>query len=226
MYVPNDPDDLMLEYHVPVLRRYLDPNFSQDLINRQKEIDELYWSLFWGSGLSEVHRADSYQGGRVVQRQEPKPKGAPGESKLHSVKAKLTFYEIRGIAGLTRSRLSPLQGGREFWKRSSRDMEKFQRFQAILEIARDETAGFGGKLYFVYLPIYQDVVNGPGKDRDVVLSIVDSLEIPLIDYYPRLTAHADPLSLFPFRLNGHYTAEGYEGLAELIIEKALEGQAN
>ena len=31
--------------------------------------------------------------------------------------------------------------------------------------------------------------------------------------------HPDPPSLFPFRVNGHYTAEGYKLLAEIILTR-------
>ena len=40
----------------------------------------------------------------------------------------------------------------------------------------------------------------------------------MIDMHKEVFAkHDDPLSLFPFRINGHYTAEGYN----LVVESVL-----
>jgi len=48
------------------------------------------------------------------------------------------------------------------------------------------------------------------------------LDIPIIDIHEEVfDSHPDPLSLFPFRLFGHYTAEGYKLVAE-AIGKRLE----
>ena len=47
------------------------------------------------------------------------------------------------------------------------------------------------------------------------------LDIPIIDIHNEVfKIHPDPLSLFPFRIPGHYNAEGYRLIAE-AIEKQL-----
>lgn len=99
-----------------------------------------------------------------------------------------------------------------------------RRFRSILELARDETAGLGGEFYIVYLPSYEDVASGSPEGRDEVVMLVNQLGIPLIDFYSGLSNHPDGLSLSPYRLPGHYIAEGYKLLAELIIDEAFEGQ--
>ena len=43
------------------------------------------------------------------------------------------------------------------------------------------------------------------------------LDIPIIDIHNEVfKTHPDPLSLFPFRIAGHYNAEGYRLVAEAI----------
>ena len=51
-----------------------------------------------------------------------------------------------------------------------------------------------------------------------IIKIVNSLNIPLIDIHKDpFKKHSDPLSLFPFRKNGHYNAEGYSEIAKAIV---------
>ena len=43
------------------------------------------------------------------------------------------------------------------------------------------------------------------------------LDIPIIDIHSKVfDSHPDPLSLFLFRMPGHYNAEGYKLVAEEI----------
>jgi hypothetical protein len=45
------------------------------------------------------------------------------------------------------------------------------------------------------------------------------LGIPIIDFGEKLEKKGDPLAFFPWRLPGHYTAEGYALLANQIYEE-------
>ena len=54
------------------------------------------------------------------------------------------------------------------------------------------------------------------------MQTVNELDIPIIDIHREVfDPHLDPLSLFPFRKRGHYTAKGYRLVAE-VIGKRLE----
>ena len=73
-------------------------------------------------------------------------------------------------------------------------------------------------LYFVYLP---------SKYREHVLSTVTELGIPIIDIHKEVfVPHTDPLSLFPFRKNNHYNAEGYQFIAEVIEDRLKKDGMN
>jgi hypothetical protein len=93
-------------------------------------------------------------------------------------------------------------------------------FETILKEAKERTSAWGGTLYFVYLPAWQrygtKVNHGKLLHRDQVLSTVSRLEIPIIDVHEAFAQHPDPLSLFPFKLPGHYVAKGYEMVAAVI----------
>ena len=80
-----------------------------------------------------------------------------------------------------------------------------------------------GKVYFVYLPSRARYSTGDEhKHYDFVMQTVTELNIPIIDIHREVfDPHPDPLSLFPFRKRGHYTAKGYRLVAE-VIGKRLE----
>ena len=80
-----------------------------------------------------------------------------------------------------------------------------------------------GKLYFVYLSSFERYLTGnEHKNRDFVMQTATELHIPIIDIHKEVfEPHLDPLSLFPFRVHGHYNAEGYRLVAE-VIGKRLE----
>ena len=98
-------------------------------------------------------------------------------------------------------------------------------FAQVLGEAKQRVGSWGGQFYFVYLPAWQRYSETIQREnlhcRNDVLRLVEALEIPLIDFHQILSTHPDPLSLFPFRVDGHYTAEGYQLLAQQI-ERYLE----
>ena len=86
--------------------------------------------------------------------------------------------------------------------------------------------GWGGKMYFVYLPSFASYSTGiEDVNREFVMRTVTELGIPVIDIHTEAFAlHPDPLSFFPFRCGGHYNAEGYRLVGESIndpFEKPL-----
>ena len=97
-------------------------------------------------------------------------------------------------------------------------------FAKILTAARDRVAAWNGKLYLVYLPEFSryakaSINHGDFRKRNEVLGIVKSLGIPVIDIHQKVFAsHPDPLALFPFRMYGHYNAEGYNRVASAIVK--------
>jgi hypothetical protein len=107
--------------------------------------------------------------------------------------------------------------------------QPYSLFRKILEKARNITTSWNGRLYFIYLPSYEryatHVNHHTFYHRNEVLSIVSSLNIPTIDIHEEVFAtHPDPLSLFPFRIKGHYTAEGYRLVSQAISQHLQKEQ--
>ena len=57
--------------------------------------------------------------------------------------------------------------------------------------------------------------------------MVNQLDIPVIDIHQEVFSnHPDPLSLLPFRLAGHYNADGYGEVAKAIITSINRHEQN
>ncbi|MGB5673907.1 MAG: hypothetical protein WBO43_05115, partial [Gemmatimonadota bacterium] len=80
--------------------------------------------------------------------------------------------------------------------------------------------GWGGTLLFAYMPSRRRFAESSTANphRDSIIAQVETLGIPVIDLYEPLSDHPDPLSLYPFRIENHLTAEGYELAAEAVRE--------
>ena len=97
-------------------------------------------------------------------------------------------------------------------------------FRDILIKSKKNVESWNGKLYFVYIPSFSKYANSiEDINREFVIDLLKKLDIPLIDMQKEvLDLHDDPLSLFPFRRNNHYNADGYKLFAEAIINRLLE----
>lgn len=99
--------------------------------------------------------------------------------------------------------------------------EEFELFRNVLIEADKTVRGWGGQLHFVYLPQWARYANPElaNKNRERVLSMVDTLGLTIIDIHPAFVAHTDPLALFSFRrsANGHYSEEGHQLVAERVL---------
>ena len=94
-------------------------------------------------------------------------------------------------------------------------------FAEILAQAKARVDTSNGKFFFVYLPAgarYANILLPEIKQSERVLSIVNSLQIPIIDIRRIFQAQGDPLSLFPFRERGHYNETGHRLVAEEILK--------
>ena len=100
-------------------------------------------------------------------------------------------------------------------------------FENILKLSNKLTRENNSKLYFIYLPAYDrytlDNNHHNYKNYKKVIEIVESLNIPVIDINKELfEKHNDLLSLFPFRVWGHYNEKGYKLVAKTILNKIKE----
>ncbi len=170
-----------------ILKKYLDNiDYSNNLIDRQKEIDESIKS-FLSFHLEKKNSSISIKNEWISFSQ---------------IK---NFIKLVGIRNLIEPNIQEKP-------------ENIDLFKKILVRANSEINKWGGNMYFVYLPNYLNYSKGKKhKFKNEVIQTVKDLGIPLIDIHEKaFKSHDDPLSLFPFRENGHYNKYGYKLVAETI----------
>ena len=179
-----------------LLRHYMEKSFSQNLNDRQPEIDKALLQYVQDQAAAEVARQKAAQNRDTMS------------SRIRS------SLDFSARLGTLRRYLGLLDGGK---REGNRDI--LPLFRRILTEANDSARELNAKLYFVYLPQWERYGNPrlAFQKRNAVLDLVMSLDIPIIDLHPVFEAHPDPLSLFPLRRMGHYNKEGHRLTAELII---------
>lgn len=189
------------EKYSPLLRRYLEPSFSQRLIDRQAEVDRALMNY-----LNEVMQSQesSFSIEEFLKLQRLRK----------SVKS--VFDRPVGRNGLPGELIEFLQDNGA--PAAPADVELFR---VILQEARTTVSTWGGRLYFVYLPAWQRyrIPDLASQDREVVLRIVGGLDIPIVDLHGSFAEHPDPLSLFPSRRHAHYNVEGHRLVAQEVLKR-------
>jgi len=204
LYGGNDLQDLLEERKSRALLRYLD-GYSQDLVNRQGEVDSL---------LARIIDAEFVRHAEAEQVERVKDMRKQMSSLKTTIKQMVTLYEIRRRLSMDRQAIGA--AGNE---------EALPLFEQVMRRAGEMVRGWGGKLYVVYLPDWLTFARPPSPSRETLLSAVRRIGLPLIDFEERLHRTGDPLAYFPFRLPNHYTAEGYRLMADQIRE-ALAGPSS
>jgi len=191
--------DLAVENNIPVLRQYLRPEFRQGLAALQPDLDAV---------LINYIQAET---GKELQTP-PRPGLAYYSGKLLQTIKLSTIRERFGLLNLPApdesAQISEIEGGGEV------------TFSEVLSRAKAEVSGWGGTLYFVYLPTherYSGDRNVGVKRRQEVLAMVQALGLPLVDLDPRFSQSGDPPSLFPFRGAGHYNENGHALVAAEVL---------
>ena len=199
-YEGNDLRDLdTREKNSPLLMKYLTPSFSQRLWQRQHEIDQVLKD-YLETEMLKVGPVISFESILKVQ---------------HLRRALYDLYSRRSSEqGLPAELIDhfTLMGAPS----ESSDLRLLQR---ILAEAQKSVTSLGGKIVFVYLPTWERyrIPELASKDRNKVLAMVSDLGMTIVDLHLAMSAHADPLSLFPFRRYAHYNEEGHKLVGEEVV---------
>lgn len=100
----------------------------------------------------------------------------------------------------------------------SKPHELLPLFEKTIAAAKLRVEAFGGKLYFVYLPCWKRF-REPGYQfatKARIEEILKANDIPYLDMVTEFESTGKPKSLFPFELDGHYSAAGYRLVAECV----------
>ena len=188
LYSSNDMENLIEEMKSPVLKKYLiKDGFSQNLISRQEEIDSVLINYFKRERV------------RLMKK------------KIVDI---IKLSKLRDLIHLLPKN-----------KPKPKPVPK-TIFKDILQQSKQMVSEWDGEMYFVYLPSFHSQTSpvyanhytfSEERDRKIVMQTATELDIPIIDIQNEVfRTHPDPLSLFPFRVSGHYNAEGYRLVAEAI----------
>ena len=94
------------------------------------------------------------------------------------------------------------------------------RLKEILQLAKELVNKNNSKLYFIYLPEYDRYKNNyDDTNYDLIKNIVKQLDITFVDIPQEVfEKEKNALNLFPFKMYGHYTVEGYKKVSETIYK--------
>jgi hypothetical protein len=201
-YEGNDFADLHEEQAHPILRRYLEPEFSQDLLRHRVVLDQGVQAHLDGAAAAAASR------------------GGHGEGPTRAVRVKqqtrelLKLTKLRSLAGITIG-YRPEPGAAE-------------QYAQILDLGRQAVASWGGELVVIYLPTYNRYARrGSGttfQGRDIVLAAAAGLDIPIIDLVPAFDRQSRPLEMWTHGL-AHYSEAGNRLVATTVGDALLQIRA-
>jgi len=202
VFYENDLEDLEVERRFPLLRRYLEPGFSQQLVERRESVARSVRSVM------DAHLARLDGAGQTGE-------GPGGMTAATGPWGILTLSRLRlRVDGL-----------------HNRFLADYALFDRILGAANDEVGAWGGKLHLVYLPSWsygrgrmRTLDLSRNRNRRHVLAIARGHGIRVIDLVPPFLAHERLRSLF-LAPGKHYSAAGYD-LAAREIAAALATEAS
>ena len=177
------------------LLKYLkDDSFSQNLIQRQNEIDTLmtnYALENWEIQKRTHVRKNNYK--RMI--------------KLSNIREKLKFYNKESK-------------DKRIYEKASVEInqETFQTYNLIIKKTKEIANLWEAELYFVYIPSkykfesyeFKDEFN---KNLEIVLSMAKTNNIPILNLEERIIEKSkEPISLY----SNHFNREGYKFAADQI----------
>jgi len=191
MYFVNDLGDLKIELESSLLRNYLnDENFTQNLINRQSEID---------------HALKKYLNNKMSNKNTKNNKknfSVPDE--ILQFKNTLSFLNIIPKVFIESRGNVPKKKFEEILIKSKQLIESWEGKMYLIYLPS----------YFAYAS------DNENRFYKYILQTAEKNNIPLIDIHTEVfLKQNDPLELFALKMNSHYNKYGYSLVAETILKK-------
>jgi len=193
-YERNDLDpDLKDELMHPVLRRYLEPGFSQNLMSRQPEIDRRLKAFV---AVEESLAA--------VRAQAPPPRRDWPRTFVKIAK----LYDLRMLLARARAPDPPP---------TCCDIAAYQR---VARQAKTLVESWGGALGVVYLPSEarmsnRETMRDSERAGDSVIGVLAGLGIPVLDLRENIRQYGSGPDLHRYE-ESHYNERGHRAVAELV----------
>ena len=191
----NDLFELVIERQNKYLLKYLNSeNHSQNLRNKQKEVDELL-NINFEKELQNQIKKETFKSEEQL-------------SKNNKLK-----YKILKFIRLDKTK-------KIFKKKDTKYNDIiFDEFEKILQRSLNLSETNNAKLIFVYIPEYRryNSSNYSDENYNKITSIVKKLNIDLVDMRKVFDNENNPKIFFPFQqFAWHYNEDGYKKVAEAI----------
>mgnify|MGYP001445512992 FL=1 len=191
----NDLFELVIERQNKYLLKYLNSeNHSQNLRNKQKEVDELL-NINFEKELQNQIKKETFKSEEQL-------------SKNNKLK-----YKILKFIRLDKTK-------KIFKKKDTKYNDIiFDEFEKILQRSLNLSETNNAKLIFVYIPEYRryNSSNYSDENYNKITSIVKKLNIDLVDMRKVFDNENNPKIFFPFQqFAWHYNEDGYKKVAETI----------
>jgi hypothetical protein len=190
---PNTADPWR-EYQDSLLPQYLEPGFTQHLIDRQADIDQAW---------REIAIQAQYEFDR--------------RSLIEIRAATITRFSRIPLLARLRGRLqldAPLE--------RPADPLDLSLFLRIVRLAHDTTQKWGGEFIVVIMPLYEDVVVRqlpPSQRHENIAIELRKAGVEVLDAASLFARQADPASLYTLRINNHPSAAGHALLGSYILDE-------
>ena len=212
----NDLDNLRDELNIPIIKKYLEKNFSQELILKQKEIDQFLLGLLKKEYALSLKKKEFEK----IKRRDYLLKNL---IKLYMVRKNTINYFFN--LDKDQNKINDAKEELQRIDKINGTEKNLKMFNIIGEKFKQLSNEQGSELYFVYLPNYirynkdySHATEGEMFNREKILEIITKLNIPIIDLHEEVfKLEKDPLSLFPYRKNRHYNHEGFDKSSKAII---------
>ena len=241
-----DTLDLKHEYEDEFLPRYLEKDFSQNLVSKQQEVD-LFWENLLGQseevrlGQSEEVRLGQSEEVRLGQSEEVRL-GQSEEVRLgQSEEVRLGQSEEVRLGQSEEVRLGQsermddaLRGKRYLFKmaitlgyiRQALGLTRTNNIdiEPVLKQAKIFTDMHGIKLFLVYIPMKNvNSILGATREKTSINSIAQKLSISMIDLEEYIEKKKAPRSKVGrhYTMGKHYGENGYSLLADVIEKEGL-----
>lgn len=204
-YEGNDMEDLSYEKKT-FLKYYLE-DFTQNLFNRNEEID-FFLIEYEKVALDILKKELENNVNKFDQNLEARIEKIKDREKIEIVK---DFFELKSLKRLLSVR--SFFGGKNYIDENL--------FTEVLKKMSLETSKWNGKLIFVYIPAwnryYQKYSAVKFIHKRKIINITNSLKIDYIDIPSEFEKYENPINLYNFGLFGHFNREGYGIVAEKIF---------
>ena len=194
-YEGNDLFDLSGEIRDPILQKYYNLNFSQNLILRQEEVDTFI------KNTMQIQLEEWEKKYLIYEKNNTKYLKILKFIKLNSLREKLTRPKAESYHLTDNITVD---------------------YRNILKLMIEENKIKNSKFYFIYLPELKRYKNPTLYNFDnyeIIKKIAKEFNIAFIDMHEEIFSKEKfPTKLFPNEIQPHYTPEGYALVAEKLAE--------